>query len=522
MDLWSMLERAERLYPRAEGCVDGARRLDYASVAARARALAACLKNRGVARGERVAILDHNSLEFLETYFAAAGLGAVLCPLNVRLAAPELAEILRDCGARVLVARAELAQLARAAIALDTPLELVIWIGGGPRLDDLRTLEYELALDSDGRSFERTAAGEHAIAQLYYTSGTTGRPKGVILTHKNVATHALAAIAELALSDRDVWIHAAPMFHLADAWAVFAITWIGARHVFLPRFDEAEFLDQVERERVTITNLIPTMLQRVVRHPGVDARDFSSFRLILSGGAPIAPEVVRRVMAVFRCEYVQTYGLTETSPYLTLSLLERHLRELPPEDRFRYRAKTGRPMLSVELEVFGDDRSPVARDGRTVGEIRARGDTVTPGYWNRPDETARAFDGDWFCTGDLATIDEEGYVEIVDRKKDMINSGGEKVYCNEVEHALYAHPAVLEAAVFGVPDDEWGESVRAAIVLRRGERADETELARFCRQRLAGFKVPRVFLFVDELPKTGTGKISKRALRERYGRIARN
>ncbi|MCE9593653.1 MAG: long-chain-fatty-acid--CoA ligase [Planctomycetes bacterium] len=516
MNLWTMLERARKLHPRVVAAVDGARRLDYATVAERARALAACLADRGVRPGDRVAILEPNSLEFLETYFAAAGAGAILCPLNTRLAPRELAAILVDADARVLFANGSFASVVAATLALGTPVELVIWIGAdGGRLDDARTLHYDDALDADARTFRAAEVGDDAVAQLYYTSGTTGRPKGVMLTHRNVSEHALAAIAELGLSDRDTWGHIAPMFHLADAWATFALTWVGGRHVFVPRFDERLVLDAIERERITITNLIPTMLQRLVRFDGVETRDFSSFRRILSGGASIAPEVVRRVMEVFRCEYVQTYGMTETSPYLTLSLLKAHLALLPPAEQFRYRAKTGRAFLAVELEVVGDDELPVANDGVAVGEIRVRGATVTPGYWNRPDETRAALKDGWLRTGDLATIDAEGYVQIVDRKKDLINTGGEKVYSTEVEHALHEHAAVLEVAVYGVPDAEWGEAVRAAIVLRAGASVDAAELARHCRERLAGFKVPRVFEFLDELPKTGTGKITKLALRER-------
>jgi acyl-CoA synthetase (AMP-forming)/AMP-acid ligase II len=304
------------------------------------------------------------------------------------------------------------------------------------------------------------------------------------------------------------------MFHLADAWATFAITWVGGKHVMLPRFDEEAVFAAIERERVTLSNLIPTMLNRLVRFEGAERRDVSSLRRILSGGAPIAPEVVREVMRVFRCEYVQTYGMTETSPYLTLSLLKSHLAQLAPEEQFKYRAKTGRAFLAVELRVVDEHGADVARNGESVGEIRARGPTVTPGYWRRPDETARAFADGWLCTGDLATIDAEGYLDIVDRAKDMIISGGEKVFSTEVEHVLYEHPAVLEAAVFGVPDADLGESVRAAIALRPGAKASADELIAFCRARLTHFKCPRGVEFHAELPKTGTAKIQKRALRD--------
>jgi len=351
------------------------------------------------------------------------------------------------------------------------------------------------------------------VAQLYFTSGTTGRPKGVMLTHGNIGTHAQGTISELGLSASDVWLHAAPMFHLADAWATLAITQAGGRHVFAPRFEEGPVLDLFEREGVTLTNLVPTMLQRLVAHPGMDTRRFPALRRILSGGAPIAPAVVRRVIEAFRCEYVQTYGLTETSPFLTFSLLAPRQRELPEEEQLALRARTGRPFHAVEVEVRGADGRPVPHDDATVGEVVARGPTVTPGYWNDAEATAAAFADGWLRTGDLATVDSEGFLLIRDRVKDVIITGGEKVYSTDVEHVLYAHPAVLEAAVYGAPDPEWGESVQAAVVLRPGAAASADELRGHCRATLAGYAVPRTVRFLPELPKTGSGKVLKRALR---------
>jgi acyl-CoA synthetase (AMP-forming)/AMP-acid ligase II len=236
---------------------------------------------------------------------------------------------------------------------------------------------------------------------------------------------------------------------------------------------------------------------------------------MLSGGAPIAPEVVRRILATFGCDYVQTYGMTETSPYLTLSLLTPELQQLPPEAQLAFKCKTGRPFRGITLRVVDEAGQPVAQDGRSVGEIRVRGATVTPGYWQNPEATAAAFDAHGFLrTGDLATIDEHGYVDIVDRKKDVIKTGGESVYSIEVENVLYAHPAVLEAAVFGTPDELWGERVTAAVVLRRAASATASELIAFCRDRIAHFKAPREVRFLAALPRTGSGKITKKRLRD--------
>jgi fatty-acyl-CoA synthase len=515
LDIYDLIERARRLHADRPAVIEAEASMTYCEFGRRIANVAACGRAAGWSRGERVAVLALNGGAFLEAYFAIAGAGAICVPLNTRLAPPELAWILRDSSARTLVVDARLADVARAALSESTAVEGLLWCGpgAGAARRPGEALHEEWA-GGPAREFARSVRARDDVAQLYYTSGTTGTPKGVMLTHGNVLTHALAAIAELELRERDVWGHFAPLFHLADAWACFAITWVGGTHVCVPRFDELAALDAIERRRVTITNLVPTMLNRLVHSPGVAARDFSSLRRMLSGGAPIAPELVRRCMQTLGCEYVQTYGMTETSPYLTLSLLTEALRALPPEEQFRFRAKSGRPFLAVELRVVDDLGQEVPADGRSVGEIQARGPTVTPGYWQRPEETRAAFTPDGFLrTGDLATLDAAGYLDIVDRKKDVIISGGEKIYSTEVEHRLAEHPAVLEAAVYGVPDAEWGESVRAAVVLHTGALAEAQELAEFCRERLAGFKVPRGFEFLVELPRTGSGKIAKRVLR---------
>ena len=512
MKLWATLERAAHLYPDTPALVEGTRTRTYAQTLERCSRLHAYLAAKGLQPGMRIAVLAWNGIEFFELYYAALRAGLVLVPLNVRLSAGELAEILRDCDARVLFADASFAELAQAVrTRLDSKLPLT-WLGSASQAPTGD--QYERDAIEPARPLPPVQAAEpDALVHLYYTSGTTGRSKGVMLTGRNVAAHALGAIAELQLSDTDRWAHIAPMFHLADAWATFAITWAGGTHVFLPRFEALPALELFVAQRITITNLVPTMLNLMLRHESAAGRDYSSLRAILSGGAPIAPTLVRAIQETFRCTYIQTYGMTETSPYLTLSCLKAPLRALTPEEQFHYAARTGRPFATVELRVVGEDGKSVPPDDRTVGEIRVRGETVTPGYWNRPEETRAAFVEGWLCTGDLATIDSEGYVQIVDRKKDMILSGGENVYSTEVENALYAHPAVLEAAVFGRPDEILGERVCAAVVLRPGLQASAEELIRHCRSQLAGYKTPREIDFLDSLPRTGTGKIAKRYLR---------
>jgi len=498
--------------------VDGARSATYRELGERVHALARALSALGIGAGERLALLELNSQAFIETTFAAAGIGAIVVPLNYRLSPGEIGAILRDAGARAVVARAAWAPLLRAALGEGTPVDTVVWIDGpASSVEPARVKSYEALLGLHAGPFEAWAVDPDEVAQLYYTSGTTGRPKGVKLTHRNVCLHALGAVAELKLDERDVWGHIAPMFHLADAWATFAITWVGGRHVMVPSFAPEAALRAIQDGRVTITNLIPTMLNLMVRHPLATELDTSSLRLLLSGGAPIAPELVQKIDEIFRCDYVQTYGMTETSPYLTLSLLSRRLAARPREEQMAYRAKTGRPFITVELAVVDEHGEPVTPDGRQVGEIWVRGETVTPGYWNLPEETRQAFCRGWLRTGDLAVVDGEGYVNIVDRKKDMIISGGENVYCIEVENVLAQHPALLEAAAFGLPDDTLGERVAAAVVLREAASVSAEQIVSFCRERLAGFKIPRQVVFLRELPRTGSGKIHKRALRQSFG-----
>jgi len=464
-----------------------------------------------------VAILHENSHEFIEAYFAVAHLGAVLNPLNIRLRPPELAPILKDSGATLLIASGRFRAEVESLIAMGVDLETIIWTGPAMAEGVRDSIPYEEAVAGEGSSPPSPAnLSDDDVAQLYYTSGTTGVPKGVMLSHKNVCTHALAAVAELRLGDHDHWLHVAPLFHLADAWATFAITWVGGKHVVVTDFDASDVLRTIRAERVTITNMIPSMLNTLINTPEAGTCDFSNLRTMMSGGAPIAPDLVRGVMETFKCDYIQTYGMTETSPYLSVSILKQELAHLSPEEQFRYKAKTGRPFIGVLLKVVREDGTEVEPNDREVGEIIVKGDIVTRGYWNRPEETRKALRSGWLYTGDLAVLDREGYINIVDRKKDMIITGGENVYSIEVENALYALPYILEAAVVGVPDPKWGEAVKAVVVLRPGHQVTEAKIIQDCKARIAGYKAPKSVDFVSELPKTGSGKISKKALKQLF------
>lgn len=522
MLLADTLRKACQFFPRKVAIICGNRRWTYEEFYQRLSRFSDYLKGAGIEKGDRVAILHPNCHCFLEVYYAIALRGAAAVPLNYRLSATELAVIMNDAGAKALVADPRFRQTVD-QIRADLPtLGKIIWTGDqtGALPDGGRDFHYEEIVAGMSRPLSEVDIAETDIAQIYYTSGTTGRPKGVMLTHKNVMVHALGTIAELQLTDRDVWLHAAPLFHLADAWATWAVTWVGGAHVLVSDFDPPAVLAAMERERVTLTNLIPTMLNMLVNYSGVKNYDYRHLRVLLSGGASIAPEVVRRIVETFRCDYVQTYGMTETSPYLTLSILKGHLLQRSPEEQMRFKSKTGREFIAVELKVVTDEGREISRDEKEVGEIIVRGDTVTPGYWQLPEETERAIKNGWLYTGDMAVMDEEGYVTIVDRRKDMIVTGGENVYSTEVENTLYLHPAVLECAVVGVPDEKWGEAVQAIVVLKPASEATEEELTSFCKEQIARYKAPKFIVFTPALPKTGSGKIEKKKLRDQYRPIA--
>jgi fatty-acyl-CoA synthase len=516
MILTEPLMKALKFFPQKEAIVCGGKRLTYQEFYDRINHLSHCLKSFGVKKDEKVAILHPNCHYFLEAYYGIAQIGAISVPINYRLSPEEIAFILQDSESKVLIANPMFQKHVDSIRKKTLKINKTLWTEEGV-IDEPHGLNYEEALNiANSDAIFETHTTDEDIAQIYYTSGTTGRPKGVMLSHKNVTTHALGTIAEIHLTDRDVWIHVAPLFHLADAWATWAITWVGGTHVLIREFDAKTILETIEREKVTITNLIPTMLNLMVNHPDVTKFDYSSLRLLLSGGAPIAPEVVRKIVETFKCDYIQTYGMTETSPYLTLSILKEHLKKLPREVQLRFKSKTGREFIGVALRVVNDRGEDIKKDEKEVGEIIVKGDIVTKGYWKLPEETEKSIKDGWLYTGDMAVMDEEGYVTIVDRKKDMILTGGENVYSTEVENVLYMHPAILECAVVGVPDQKWGEVIKGIVVVKPGQKVTEQEIIQFCKDKMAHYKAPKSIDFIKSLPKTGSGKIHKKGLRDKY------
>jgi long-chain acyl-CoA synthetase len=466
----------------------------------------------GIQKGDRLAVLMYNCHRYLEIYYAAAEMGALIVPLNIRLAAGEVAYILNDSGSTTVFAGPEFLPLLSGIQPEIPSLQHCIFTGDAVPPDGWHG--YEQLLAGVEPDFAPTPVVPEDLAGLFYTSGTTGHPKGVMLSHANLLSNAYHILGARLWQEGEVYLHACPMFHLADGPTSHAVTWLGGTHVIIPGFKPDLALDAMERERVTATLMIPTMINFLINHPDVARRDLRSLRSIAYGGAPMPGELVRRAMQTLPCAFWQAYGLTETAPLLTLLPPEQHVIDGPPE-RVRRLLSCGREVIGVRVLVV-DDKGEAVRPGE-VGEIIAKGPNIMRGYWNKPQETAEVLREGWLYTGDLATVDAEGYIYIVDRKKDMIITGGENVFSTEVENTLYAHPAVLEAAAVGVPDERWGEVIKAIVVLKPGMTATGQEIIEHCRTRIAHFKVPRSVDFAEgALPKSGSGKILKRELREKY------
>ena len=471
-DLGWPLRRAEALYGDSVAVQADGRSLTYAQLAARVGSLQ-------LAPGTRVGFLGVNSPAHVEAWLGVPAAGGVLVSLNHRLAPEELAFIVRDAQLSLLVAGAEHREVARSLGCEPAEWEDLV---GGPRV--------EPADHEPG-----------TLAAISYTGGTTGTPKGVMLSHGNLLANAQHNLAATGHRHEQRWLHVCPMFHVAGIANLLACTWVGAEQVVLPRFDAAAVLATIEREQITHTVLVPTMLAMLLDAPGAGAADLSSLRHVQYAASPISAALQRRVLERLPdCDVAQFYGMTEAAPTVT---------HLTPEDHRRGRAlaSVGVPVPGVEVEVRGPPGE--------AGELWIRGPNVMLGYWNRPDATAEALVDGWYRTGDIVRADDHGYLSLVDRAKDMIITGGENVYSLEVEAVLLRHPAVVEAAVFAVPDDRWGEAVHAVVTTREAVSAEA--LIEHCTGLIAGFKVPRTVELRDEpLPRSGAGKLLKAQLREPY------
>jgi long-chain acyl-CoA synthetase len=487
----------------------------WSQFAYRTNCLARGLAHLGIERGDRVAVLMLNCHRYFELYYACARMGAVIVPLNTRLAPPEIGFILNDCEARVLIVDQTFASFAEKCESFSCVQQIVY---SGPHTDEtlngMQHYEHLLQQGATRHSSVDQEIGDETLYGLFYTGGTTGRAKGVMLSHKNIISNAMHFIMACGIGDRDVYLHAAPMFHLGDLGASFALALKGACHVFLPQFHPIQVLQTIQAKEVTVVMLVPTMINALLNDPEVDRYDVSSLRTLIYAASPMPVELLKQGLKKWGQVFMQGYGMTETAPILTILPHQDHVLDGTPE-QIRRLSSCGKQVLGVEVRVVnarGEDVQP-----GEIGEIIARGPNVMLGYWRLPEVTAIALKDGWMHTGDLATVDEENYLYIIDRAKDMIITGGENVYSVEVEQALYTHPAVLEAAVIGIPHEHWGEAVHAVVVCKPGMQISSEELIAHTRTLIAGYKVPRTIEFrTGSLPKSGVGKILKRELREPY------
>ena len=511
------LRRPVQLYPNKTAVVDGARRYTYAELQARVNRLSHALLSLGVEPDDRVCILSPNSHFFLESFYATSQIGAVLVPLNYRLVAADHEYILNHAGVTVLLVdyeyarvvddiRASLSAVRHFVVAEDrdeTPAAAVPrgWI-------DWEALIAEQP-DTAPAPIERS---ENDLVSINYTSGTTARPKGVMMTHRNCYVNAYSLMTHLRVCHDDVELWTLPMFHCNGWGGVYALTGVGGTHVVLRAVDGPEIYRLIEDEKVTFACMAPAVLRTILDYPDKDRHAITTKPRFAVAGAPPPAAFIERLEEELGWEFIQIYGLTETAPLLTVSQPDHETQRTD----YARRARAGVPAVGVDIVLRDEYGRPVPQDGVTVGEVCARSNVVFKGYWKQPEETAKAIRDGYFHTGDLAVCDAFGNIHIVDRKKDVIISGGENISSPDIEDALYRHPAVMECAVIGVPHEKWGETPKALVVLREGEEATEAKIIAFCREHLAHFKCPTSVEFREELPRTATGKLQKFKLREPY------
>jgi fatty-acyl-CoA synthase len=513
------MRRTRRLHPQREAVVDGDLRLNYEQFFERCDRWSAALQRLGVRQGDRVAYISPNVHQQLESFYAVPQIGAVLVPINFRLSVDDFAYIVEHSGSTVVCATEDYLE------SIDSIRDRLPGVGHFVALNGKRQgwLDYETALGAQSPDVTRPDIAEGDLLTINYTSGTTARPKGVMITHRNAYLNAIGTLIHLRIGIGDRYLWTLPMFH-ANGWTfVWIVTAAGATHICLPKPDPAEVFQLIREERVTWLCAAPTVLISLANAPADVRGDSPSGVHVVTAGAPPAAATIERLEGELGWEVTQVYGLTETSPFITVcDPLPEHA-TLSPSERAAIKARTGVELItSGELRVVDTETDQeVPHDGNTIGEIVVRGNVVLKGYYRDPEATAKAIRNGWFHTGDAAVVHPDGYAEIRDRLKDVIISGGENISSIEVEGCLLRHPAVQEVAVVGLPHERWGEAPCAFVVLKTGQTATDAELREFARARLAHFKVPRWFNFVEELPKTATGKIQKFVLRGRAPAIVR-
>ena len=504
MNVTQGLRRVLQTNPSGIATVDGDRRRSWREIGERVARLAGGLQQLGIKRGDRVAVL--NSDRYMELYLGIAWAGAVIVPTNIRWSRAEIEDSLHDCRASMLVVDKAFAAMG-VELAKAVPLKLVY------ADDDAGPVEAEgyEKLIAAAKPVPDAMASREDLAGIFYTGGTTGRSKGVMLSHDNLTVNALHMLAEGLLPDGTIYLNVAPMFHLANGSMMFASLISGGLNVIVKMFTPDLVMAAIEKEKITAILLVPTMIQMLTDHPGFKTSDLSSLKRIIYGASPINEALLSRAMAGLpNTAFHQAYGMTELSPLATHLPWDQHISE---DARAKNRQRAcGRAAVGCEVRIVDADHKPVATG--VVGEVAVRGDNVMMGYWERPEETARAIIDGWMHTGDGGYMDEEGYVYLVDRVKDMIISGGENVYSMEVENVIAQHPAVSQCAVIGIPSEQWGETVHAFVIPKEGAKVNAAEIIAFCKERIAGYKCPRsIDIRTEPFPLSGAGKVLKRELR---------
>ena len=512
------LERTLRLYGRKTGVICGDHRFSYRAYGERVNRLSNGLLEVGVQRGDRISYLGYNCHRLLEAYYGVPQIGAILLPLNIRLAPHDFKYIINESKPNVLFLNKDfIPQIESIRESISSVEQYILlepmdnappWITGTYG-EMLREASYAPPFPLGAYPFE-----EDDVAEIFYTSGTTGKPKGVMLTHRNLYLHALVTLAASFMDETDIWLHLIPLFHVNGWGTPHYLTAKGGAHIMEQKFDPLNTLKIIQNEKVTRTAMIPTMVNAVLALPEFKEYDVSSIREFLIGGAPPPTGMIERVEEAFGCLVHTGFGMTETCPLIAWPELGPHL---DPETRQHRARKTwGFQMLGVEFRVVDPEGNDLPWDGQTVGELLVRGDMVMKGYYDNPKEKKEALEGGWYHTGDLVSIGPDGSLYIKDRKKDIIISGGENISSLEVEQVLYSHPDILECAVIGKLDEKWGEVPLAFVVLREGSKATPEEVIDFARSRMAHFKAPKAVKIIQEFPRGGTGKILKSLLREKY------
>jgi len=512
MTVGEMLTRNANKFPRKTALVDEEVSLDFTTVNDRVNRIANGLIRKGLQKGDRIGVLIHNCHQFVEIYFAAAKSGGIFCPYTNHLKQWELKDIIEYSTPRFLIADRDFVGMIDALKPELTSVERFISL---QKPDDASWDDYEtLIAESDGAE-PGIRITEDDVQSIIFTAGTTGRPKGAMRTHRHLMSDATASAIDLKVGYAEKVLITFPMYHVAGEDNI-------VRHSLLSNtiytkkeggFNPPEVLDYIAKERISRIQLVPTMIHSLIQVPDVDTYDLSSLKLILYAGSSMPVELLKKALAIFPCGFAQLYGQTESGPFTTVLKPEDHIQD-GTEKAVARLASSGKPALNYEVRIVDEHDNDVPIGD--VGELIVRSEAMMIGYWQMPRETEEKLKDGWLHTGDLARFDEDAFVYIVERKGDMIISGGVNVYPREIEEVLYRHPAVSEAAVIGLPDEHWGEVVKAVIVLKPGVQATEDEIRDFCGKNLAGFKKPKSVDFWNELPKSPQGKILKKDIRKRY------